>query len=37
MRTAIRDKEVLVAASARAFAACVWAAGQGRHDLLESP
>ena len=35
MRTAIRDKEVLVAASPRAFAACVWASGQGRHDLLE--
>ena len=35
MRTAIRDKEALMAASPRAFAACVWASGQGRHDLLD--
>ena len=35
MRTAIRDKEALMAVSPRAFAAYVWASGQGRHDFLE--
>ena len=37
MRTAIRDKELLVAVSPRAFAAYVWASGWTKPNLLAEP